>query len=164
MTLAANALENLKVLEVFPQTQTPQHFAEFGDKLPQKLKSGINFFLLHVEPEPAPTPEPEEPAEPPKKRRTTKKKISDELCDTVTGLPESPAEVPEKKPLKRKISPVGEVGYKLYLKASQDGVLGKKGELIEAQKIPAGAIIHLVKRKKYVKTVIYYEGVWSDLK
>lgn len=161
----------LEILEVFPQTRAnPQYFAELGDKLPQKLKSGVTFFMLQQLPElledPA-LPDPSAPSPPPpsseegspKKRRRKRKGDGEDTAETPKDdEPEKPA----KKPIKKKQANT-EPLYKLYLKATQDGVLGKKGELVEAQKIPSGTLIHLVKRRKYVQTMIYYENTWYKL-
>jgi len=150
----------LQVLELFPQTrQVPQYFAEFGDKLPQKLKNGISLFMLFKDDEPtvetaavSPVATPEESTEPEKKKR--RKKKSEDTVEEVEEVAE--------KVVKKKVVPV-DTKHLLYLKATQEGVLGKKGELIEAQKIPQGTIIHLVKGKKYKKTMIYYESFWNEL-
>lgn len=155
-------VQDLKVLEVFPQTrQVPQYFAEFGEKLPQKLKNGVSMFLLHTPDGAEPrtedvvaeaVAEPLASAEPEKKKRKYKK--SDE-AEVVAAVAE---ESPKKKARVKKV----DTHYKLFLKATQDGILGKKNTLIEAQKIPSGTIIHLVKGYKYVSTMIYYNNFWYD--
>ena len=156
MSSSPNALENLQVLEVFPQTRMdPQYFAEFGDKLPQKLKSGTNFFLLQAVPEPEESIPDVIVEEPPKKPKSKKRKAEEETI-------EQPVEESPIKKKSAKKTAATEPVLKLYLKATQDGVLGKKGELIEAQKIPSGTLLHLVKRKKYVKTMIFYENSWFE--
>lgn len=170
MTLGEVTLSTMQVLEVFPQTRAETvYFAELGDKLPQKLKSVVNFFMLQELPEqeedhmtvpeaptPPPQPTPSED-ESPKTRRRKRKADSDDV-------PETPKEEEPvvKKPIRKRQESTEPV-YKLYLKATQDGVLGKKGDLVLAQKIPAGTQIHLAKRKKYVQTMIYYENTWYKL-
>lgn len=162
--------EEVKELEVFPQTPLHvKHFAEFGDNLPQKLKSGVSYFLLHVAPPPdtpvpevVPPPSDEEPAAEPTEGKKRRKRKNGELCGT--GVPEQAPEPPvETPPPPKKKKTSTEETYKLYMKAARDGVMGKKGELIEALKIPAGTLLHLVQRKKYVKTMIYYDNLWWEI-
>jgi hypothetical protein len=157
------AIDDLKVLEIFPQSRAvPQYFAEFGEKLPQKLKNGVTLFLLSIPTAPAPAAVDDkenevsvenELAEPVKKRKRKSKKEEPVEPEPEPTVPEKPA---------KKIPVREDPNFKLYLKATQDGVLGKKGELIEAQKIPSGTVVHLVKGRKYVKTKIYYENFWYD--
>ena len=153
----------LQVLELFPQTrQVPQYFAEFGEKVPQKLKNGISLFMLiksddkpQTEALAAP-PSPAEPTDEPEKKKRKKKKSEEVVVEETAAPVEEPEKVVKKKAV------VVDSKHQLYLKATQDGVLGKKGELIEAQKIPQGTIVHLVKGKKYKSSLIYYENFWYE--
>lgn len=156
--------QDLQIVELFPAARQPvQYFAEFGPKLPSKLKNNIPYFMLIVEdndqstpPIPAPTPVPvPTPEGPPAKKRKTSKKF-----DSV----ESESSIEEEKTPIKKVVPAKKTDEKhvLYMKATLNGVNGVKGDVIVAKEIPAGTLVHLVKSKKYVKTMIYYEGFWFD--
>jgi uncharacterized membrane protein len=159
--MTSTNVQSLQVLELFPQTrQVPQYFAEFGDKLPQKLKNGVSLFMLinnnnnnETAAVSADVPTVAEETPEPEKKKRKKAKKSEEVV-----VEEESAE----KAVKKKIVPV-DTKHQLYLKATQDGVLGKKGELIEAQKIPSGTVVHLVKGKKYKSTLIFYESFWYEM-
>jgi hypothetical protein len=168
MSSSIPTLTNMQVFEVFPQERlTPQYFAEFGDKLPQKLKSGINLFMLEQTGDAEPEPEPTEPAK--KLFKCGTEAPSDATDESVKKHKKKRKVEEEEQPVveepviaKKSVKKSSEPRFKLYMKALQDGVLGKKGELIEAQKIPSGTFVHLVKRKKYVKTMIFYENSWVN--
>jgi hypothetical protein len=131
MTTTVTVTENnLEIVELFPATkQSPLYFAEFGPKLPSKLKNAYPYFLHVIEPE----------------------------------IEEEPEETEEPEPKKRKILAAPETQYKLYMKATMNGKFGSKGQVIPAADIPTGTTIHLIKGKKYYKTMIYFEGQWSKI-
>ena len=131
MTTTVTATENnLEIVELFPATkQSPLYFAEFGSKLPSKLKNAYPYFLLVTEPE----------------------------------IEEEPEETEEPETKKRKITHTPETQYKLFMKATMNGKYGSKGQVIPATDIPAGTTIHLIKGKKYYKTMIYFEGQWNKM-
>lgn len=167
-------LDSAKVVEIFPQQRiNPTYFAEFGEKVPERPKKGSTLFMLHLPdstttsatPEPsAPTPEPPAPVEEPKRKKKSKKNQSSSDEESIEAIitEEQQHQAPKKR--RRTEKPAPENHWKLYMKATQDGVAGKKGTLIEAQKIPSGTIVHLVKGPKYIQTLMYYEGVWQNLK
>lgn len=147
------------VPELFPVDSEP-YFAEFGPKLPAKLKNSTPYFLLTTELEEVPPMDPTPaPVEEPPAKKQRKRKQEPSLSVTSSEEATSSEEIiPSKKIRVKKVDEKN----KLYMKAQTNGKAGSKGETIEALDIPNGTIIHLVKARKYVKSVIYYEAFWYD--
>lgn len=183
MTMAVDN-DGLSVYETFPQVRPAGHyFAEFGTKLPQKLKNKIPLFLLFddgdekksstpTKDESTETQQPELPAvadnEIETEKHKKKKRKQQQPRDDEPPPPPPPKEEPPKAPSPtppttkpKKPTPVDEK-HKLYMKATLSGALGQKGDVIEAHNIPNGVLLHLIKGHKYVKTMIYYENFWYD--
>lgn len=124
----------------------PIIIAEFGPNVPQKLRSGINYFM-HIKEDETPTPVEEEqpPVEPPKKKKRSRKSEN-----TVAAEEE---EVATTKKIKRV-----KVDSKHCLYTRGSAPLSVHEALID------GTILHLIKQRKYVRSLVYYDKIWFELK